>query len=275
VTLPDKQRIRSAFSRAATSYDSAATLQRAVCTRLLEALDATLAGTASPGRLLDAGCGTGYGSRLLAGRWPQAAVVAADFSTAMLAAARHQVPADRTFALADIEALPFAGAAFDGWWSSLTVQWCDPGRVLQEAARVLRPGGWLALSTLGSGTYGELRQAFATVDRHRHTLDFAAADRLGELAAAAGFQAIDVRQETLTLHYPDLKTLLGAVKAIGANALGSGRRPGMMGKAAWRALVAAYEAQRTAEGLPTTYDVRLVVARKGGGDGSAARYAKC
>ncbi len=260
MSLPDKQRIRATFARAAASYDAAAVLQREVCARLLARLDA--ATEPPPAHILDAGCGTGYGAGLLHARWPQAAIVAADFAATMAATTRRQAPAGTACAVADIEALPFADATFDLWWSSLTVQWCDAATVLAEAARVLRGDGRLALSTLGDGTFAELRTAFAAVDRHRHTLDFAAAERLAEAATAAGLHDVALARETLTLHYPDLKALLGAVKAIGANALGAGRRPGMMGKAAWQALAAAYERQRDADGLPASYDVILLTARK-------------
>ena len=253
---PEKHRIRSAFDRAAASYDAAAVLQRAVCERLLALR--TEAASETP-HILDAGCGTGYGARLLRERWPQARISAADFAASMAA----KTAADGIdCVLADIEALPFRPACFDGYWSSLTVQWCDSQRVLAEAARVLMPGGWLALSTLGEGTYAELRTAFSGVDRHQHTLDFSAADQLAEAARSAGLQQIKLHRETITLHYPDLKRLLGAVKAIGANALGPGRRTGMMGKTAWAALSAAYEFHRTAAGLPASYDVILLTGHK-------------
>ena len=114
-----------------------------------------------------------------------------------------------------------------------------------EAARVLRPQGQLALSTLGPGTYAELRRAFAGIDRHRHTLDFSEPARLAAAAEAAGFTDLRVTRRSITLHYPDLKALLGAVKAIGANALGASRRSGMMGRRPGRALSAAMKpAQR-------------------------------
>ena len=253
---PEKHRIRSAFDRAAASYDAAAVLQRAVCERLLATLPAP---TIATPQLLDAGCGTGYGARLLRRHWPAAHITAADFAASMAATAATEGAA---VAVADIEALPFRDASFDGFWSSLTVQWCDNGRVLNEAARVLRHDGWLALSTLGEGTYAELRTAFTGVDRHQHTLDFSAAEQLAEAARAAGLQQIKLHRETITLHYPDLKRLLGAVKAIGANALGPGRRTGMMGKAAWQTLTAAYENHRCSAGLPASYDVLLLTARR-------------
>lgn len=257
MNLPEKHRIRAAFSRAATTYDAAAVLQREVCRALLDALTATVGAPSSPADILDAGCGTGYGARLLAGQWPSARLVAADFAAAMAQKAAATAPA----CVADIESLPFRNRAFDLWWSSLTVQWCDPRRVLAEAVRVLRPHGRLALSTLGPGTYAELRQAFAGIDHHRHTLDFSEPAPLAAAAETAGLAQLQIVRRTITLHYPDLKTLLGAVKAIGANALGDGRRSGMMGKAAWQALSAAYEAQRTADGLPASYDVILLTAR--------------
>jgi malonyl-CoA O-methyltransferase len=256
MNLPEKHRIRAAFSRAATTYDAASVLQREVCHALLDALTTTA--TCRPADILDAGCGTGYGARLLASQWPSARLAAADFAATMAQKAASAAPA----CVADIEALPFRAAAFDLWWSSLTVQWCDAQRIFAEAARVLQPQGQLALSTLGPGTYAELRDAFAGIDRHRHTLDFSEPAPLTAAAEAAGFADLQVTRRAITLHYPDLKALLGAVKAIGANALGTGRRSGMMGKAAWQALTNAYEAQRTAEGLPASYDVILLTARK-------------
>lgn len=63
---PIKQRVRESLDRAAVTYDGAAVLQRRVCDRLLDGLSLT----GRPQRILDAGCGTGYGSRCLRQRWP-------------------------------------------------------------------------------------------------------------------------------------------------------------------------------------------------------------
>jgi malonyl-CoA O-methyltransferase len=252
---PIKPNIRAAFDRAAATYDAAAVVQRCVCDRLLAAFDPALG---APGRILDAGCGTGYGARLLRRQWPAAQISGVDFAPAMLARARH----DTDFCCAaDIEALPFAARHFDLWWSSLTLQWCDSGKVFAEAARVLGPAGRAAVSTLGPDTFHELRTAFAGVDRHRHTLPFNDAEAVGAALARAGFDSVTLRRERHTVHYPDLTTLLRAVKAIGANRVGAGARRGMMGRTAWRQVEAAYEAQREAAGLPASYDVILAYAK--------------
>jgi malonyl-CoA O-methyltransferase len=162
----------------------------------------------------------------------------------------------------DLEALPFNDHCFDLWWSSLTIQWCDAGIAFSEAARVLHPNGKLAVSTLGPGTFHELRTAFSSVDRYRHTLPFSDPATLHTTLQRAGFSGIELHQKTLTLYYPDLKTLLRAVKAIGANPVGAGARSGMMGRTAWQALEAAYEQHRTAAGLPASYDVILGYAER-------------
>lgn len=253
--LPPKPRVRDSFERAAASYDDAAVLQRQVCERLL----ADFAPDPEPGEIIDAGCGTGYGCRLLRARWPGVHITAVDFATTMLAVARDD--ADVCLA-ADIEALPCIAESFSAWWSNLTVQWCNTDQVLVEAQRVLRPGGRVALSTLGPDTFRELGEAFAGIDRHRHTLSFSEPAAIGDALARAGFSDISLHRQAIELHYPDLKTLLRAIKEIGANSVGEGARSGLLGRSAWQRVQAAYEEHRTPAGLPARYDVILAYARK-------------
>lgn len=254
-----KSRVRDSFDRAATTYDTAAVVQRRVCERLLDGGEASWAALPDAPGILDAGCGTGYGARLLRARWPAAAVTSVDFAPAMLAFARQ---ASDACCAADIERLPFAQARFDLWWSSLAIQWCHAATVFGEAARVLRRGGALAVSTLGPQTFAELDAAFAGVDAYRHTLPFGSPEAIGEALAHAGFTDIRLRRERHAVHYPDLKTLLRAVKAVGAHNVGAGARGGMMGRRTWQSVEAAYERHRSAAGLPASYDVILAYANK-------------
>src|SRR5574343_290380 len=208
MTRPSKARIRQSFERAAPTYDSAADIQRRICHRLIDMLP-----DVSAARLLDAGCGTGYALPLLRQRFPEAQPIGLDLSPAML---RHVAePCCRV--AADLEHLPLADASIDLFWSSLAVQWCDLPLVLSEARRILRPGGTLALASLGPATFHELRRAFAGVDEYRHTLGFHNTSEVQRMAAEAGFPALDVRSGTKMAHYADFKSLLRSVKATGAD----------------------------------------------------------
>ena len=196
-----KQRVQQAFDRAAPTYDGAAVLQRRVCDRLLAECDWE---DVPPKAILDAGCGTGYGACILRHRWPQARLTGVDFAPAMLEQADAVLDEGQ---VADIERLPFAAGSFDLWWSSLSIQWCDARTVLDEAARVLRPGGQLAVSTLCPETFAELRTAFSGVDGHRHTLAFNTPEIIAQAMKACGMNDIRLIRERHAVYYPDLKTL--------------------------------------------------------------------
>jgi malonyl-CoA O-methyltransferase len=247
-----KHAVRRSFDRAAGSYDAAANLQRRVCRLLLDAL-----ADPAPASILDAGCGTGYALGLLAGRWSGSRIVAADFAPAMVTSAGGGI-------CADIEALPFAGASFDLYWSSLSLQWCDEQRALCEAARVLAPGGRLAVSSLAAGTLAELDAAFAGTDRHRHVLEFLPAERLAAACTRAGFTSVQTVRHTLRFHHDSLAALLRELKALGANQVGTQRRPGLMGRRTWQTVERRYETLREAAGLPATFEVILCTASKPG-----------
>ena len=252
MTKPSKARIRLSFERAAPTYDSAAGIQRSICRDLLAGLPADL----QPARLLDAGCGTGYALPLLRTRFPAATLLALDLAPGMLqrvSAAPHRLAAD-------LEHLPLAAASIDLYWSSLAVQWCELPRVLAEARRVLRPGGQVALASLGPATFNELRHAFAGVDQYRHTLSFHTPAEVAAIAEDAGFTAVHVSADIKTAHYGDFKSMLRAVKAIGANQLGDGRRTNLMSRTAFAAAEAACETLRQPAGLPLTYDITTLAA---------------
>lgn len=99
-------------------------------------------------RVLDAGCGTGRAlPPLRAAVGPSGVVVAADLTPAMLAAAvqagRHR---DGQLLLADVTALPLRTESLDAaFGAGLIAHLPNPAENLRELARVVRPGGTLAL----------------------------------------------------------------------------------------------------------------------------------
>jgi SAM-dependent methyltransferase len=96
-------------------------------------------------RILDVGCGTGEISSRLAELFPASRVVGVDLLEGHLALARERFArlAPRlSFAQGDGYALAFADGAFDLAVCRHVLQAVpDPGRVVAEMARVVRPGG--------------------------------------------------------------------------------------------------------------------------------------
>ena len=260
-----KDEIRRAFDRAAATYDSAAAVQREICHRLADFAAPQPRSTEPVRRVLDAGCGTGYGLDLLARLCPQATLIALDFAPAMLArlAAAGPEHARPVPLCADLEALPLAGGSIDAVWSSLALQWCEPALALGEFARVLRPGGEAWLATLGPRTLWELRDAFATVDDAAHAIRFHPAEHWIAEAVAAGFEPIADDNFPVFAVAPALRQLLRDIKSIGAHSLGAQRRREPLGRAAWKVLETRYETHRRNDDLlPATYDLILLALRK-------------
>ncbi|MEN3331884.1 MAG: hypothetical protein V7641_1249 [Blastocatellia bacterium] len=99
---------------------------------------------------LDIGCGEGHNTRLLAERG--ARLCAIDIAEVFIAHARQaeqQAPLGIDYRVASAVDLPFADAAFDfatGFMSFMDIPETD--RVLAEAYRVLKPGGFLQFSIM-------------------------------------------------------------------------------------------------------------------------------
>jgi len=119
------------------------------------------------------------------------------------------------------------------------------------------------VATLGPRTLYELKAAFGQVDTARHVIEFHALDHWLATAKHTGFVIEHARQINHAATAPTLRGLLKDLKAIGAHAVGGGRRPKPLGKAAWRQLEATYETHRRPDGLlPATYDTLLFSLRK-------------
>lgn len=262
----ERSKVRLAFDRAADSYDAAAVLQRIVADRLAERLPQALA-LIKPERLpalrlLDAGCGTGYGGGLLKGRLPEACLIELDLAPAMVRATRSKRP-DALGVCADMTALPLTDGCLDLVWSSLALQWLGDGRqAFADIARCLKPGGVLQFASLGPATLWELNHAFADVDDYRHVNRFAPVEALSASLAAAGFDDIQLTSENVVMPYDDLSGVVRDLKAIGARRVLENGVPGLMGKSRWQQAAARYDSLRQDGKLPATYEAIYGLARK-------------
>jgi len=109
-------------------------------------------------RVLDAACGEGYGSALLAGT--ASSVTGVDLSTESVEHARGRYQASNLeFQAADCLDLPFEADRFDCIVSFETLEHlADHDGLLREFRRVLRPGGFLLLSSPDKAIYSEKLQ---------------------------------------------------------------------------------------------------------------------
>jgi len=209
----DKRQVRRAFAAAASRYDDLAGLQRQVGERLLSRLPQVL----SRGRLVDLGCGTGWCARQLQCRYPDFSLVLVDLAEPMLHQARRRL-GKAVYLCADAEHLPLASESVALLVSNLALQWCHrPERAIAEMIRVLRPGGWLLVSTFATGTLEELRQAWRQVDDYSHVNTFVDAEFLAKVLRDSAVRRHRVQFETLRCRYPSLLQLFRELKGIGAH----------------------------------------------------------
>ncbi|MGB0360482.1 MAG: malonyl-ACP O-methyltransferase BioC [Endozoicomonas sp.] len=247
-----KQRVARNFSRAANSYDDAAFLQKHVAMR-------TMLGLPKRGdvkTVLDMGSGTGTYSVVLAERYSSAQVTGLDLSMGMLQFSQQQHASINRihWCSGDIESLPFISDSVDLIFSNLAIQWCSLEQVLYEAFRVLRSGGQFVFSTLVNGSLEELNTSWSRVGE---------SGRVNKLSEFTELQKIInnsmLHQKTLSLkaevvYYPDVPTILKALKALGVNTVLNGT-PRLFTRRKLNAFKSAYETLRMPAGLPLTYQV--------------------
>ena len=117
--------------------------------RTWESLARGFAGLVRTGEVLDVGAGDGTVAELIAPRCR--GYVCLDLSPKLLAAARARLPAAAPVSLVrgDMHALPFADERFELVLLFNVLAYADdPARALEEAQRVIRPGGELVVVTL-------------------------------------------------------------------------------------------------------------------------------
>lgn len=127
---------------------------------------------ASNARVLDIGCGTGYGTAELAQRAQSATGV--DLAPDAIAYARQHYPLpNTTYLLASATALPFPAASFDLITAFEVIEHLEDWReLLSEARRLLHPGGVFLVSTPNALYYGESRASEGPNPFHAHEFQF-------------------------------------------------------------------------------------------------------
>ncbi|MFV1993264.1 MAG: malonyl-ACP O-methyltransferase BioC [Acidiferrobacterales bacterium] len=251
----NSKKLRRRFASAAKTYDEAAVLQREVADRLLERLEYI---KQVPQVILDVGCGTGYCTRLLAKKYPQAFVAGFDITHPMLIRANNKRRWFRrgpAYVTADAHIIPVKSNSVDLIFSNLVLQWCDQASVFNEFARVLKPGGLVMFSTFGPDTLMELRMAWASVDDNQHVHDFLDMHNIGDDLVHVKLSEPVMDKETIILTYQTVAGMLKDLRQIGANNAVKNRFTGLTGKNRFASFTDAYKKLAVANLIPASYEI--------------------
>jgi SAM-dependent methyltransferase len=163
----------------------------------------------TPGvRLLDVACGAGLAVRHAAGRGATPAGI--DASAALVRIARDRTPG-ADLRVGSMFALPWADGSFDAV-TSINGIWGGCEEALDEAHRVLRPGGMIGISFWGDGPPNDLREAFKAIARHSPDASFHGMKRLNRIATpgvaeamlrGSGFDVLERGSRVSTIEWPD------------------------------------------------------------------------
>jgi demethylmenaquinone methyltransferase / 2-methoxy-6-polyprenyl-1,4-benzoquinol methylase len=216
------------FARIARRYDAMNTVMTfGQDARWRRCVARALDGLAPTARVLDVGTGTGRLAHAIQNRQPGVQVVGVDFTLPML----ERAPRSLALAAADALSLPFGEAQFDAVVSGFVVRnLSDLELGLAEQARVLRPGGLLAiLETTPGPSIWPVSAVYRFYFRHVVPL-------IGRLLAGDAAAYTYLPESTLRFTAPDrLADLLQRQRlvelrirrfAFGGVAITLGRKPG-------------------------------------------------
>src|SRR5688572_7013845 len=181
-----RERKRAAFEEAAERYDATRSgYPDELISRLVENAQ-LIAGS----RVLEVGCGTGQLARSLVGRGVN--IIAIDPAPSMIAVAQHRLSSDSVeFRITNFEAFEATDSAFDLIVSATAFHWVDPRIAWTKSARLLRPGGWLALLSTGEEYDAPVGEKVLELYR-RNTSGSEWAEKLSEEEAALQEQSLDI-----------------------------------------------------------------------------------
>lgn len=250
------------FSNAARTYDSAAVLQRGIAERLL-ALAHRHMPTADLNEVwADLGCGTGYLTQRLQSRHG-GSLWGIDLSHAMLQQARQRCSSNVHWVQANACTLPFVANTIDRFYSSLALQWAgDLSVVLAHLYRVLKPGGWLAMTTLNAQTLHELDQVQKAAGGQLSGHRFATAASIIATVQAANFHVHAHQVQDFIRYHPSVHTLMRDLKRLGAQSRPEASPEGLKGRQWLRALEHHACSIMQPEGMPARYATHFLILQK-------------
>jgi len=186
---------------------------------VLVALFAKL-GVGSATRFLDIACGSGFAVRLADAMGATAAGL--DASADLIGVARERTPT-ADLRVGSMYELPWSDAAFDVA-VSINGIWGGNEAALEEAFRVLRPGGLIGLSFWGTGPPLDVKTFFLIFaihapDAHRNSMrqlnNISAPGVAEAMLAESGFTVLERGGRTSVIEWPDAEIAWRAISSLG------------------------------------------------------------
>ncbi|MBI4825316.1 MAG: malonyl-ACP O-methyltransferase BioC [Nitrospirae bacterium] len=219
-----KDKIESAFSQAAKTYDTYADVQKESASRLMLLLEHI-----DPASILEVGGATGNYTIRLAERFPEASITSVDFSRAMIDVAMTKIyeKPNVRFICKDAEKLlSETGEMYDLITSNAALQWFnDINNSVRNIKKLLAPQGTLIFSVFGPQTFNELSGALDHLYGRQVTIPAHSFSQKDDLLSMLNdiFDSVVLEEVNLTRKYASTFDLLRHIKKTGA----TGGRPSL------------------------------------------------
>jgi SAM-dependent methyltransferase len=170
--------------------------------------------------LLDVACGSGLAVRVADGMGAEVAGI--DAAAELVAVANERTPT-ADLRVGSMFELPWGDDRFDAVLSVNGI-WGGCEAALDEAYRVLRPGGLVAISFWGQGPPLDIREAFKVFaflapEQHRGSMrrlnDIATPGIAEAMLEASGFSVLERGRRVSTIEWPDADIAWRALSSVG------------------------------------------------------------
>ncbi|MDF3048055.1 MAG: bioC [Candidatus Midichloriaceae bacterium] len=204
-----KQKIKSRFNAASSSYESVSSVQKE-CAQILAAKTLEFARGFVPNSVLDLGAGTGYATEAMLKYYPDASYTLNDIAPSMLEMAQTKFP-KFGFCLGDMEEIDFG--MHDLIIANLSLQWLSDLEAfllkLNKSAKVV------VCSCLLKGTFAEWEELFCYYSTPSPLKDYPTEKEISELLTAIdGY--IEVKD--FSVAFENAKSFMKYLSNLGASA---------------------------------------------------------
>lgn len=262
----NKETVNRHFTQAAADYERYAQVQKKMAIELI----LKTRNLKNVQRILEIGCGTGYLTKLVATRFPDAEILATDISAGMLKEAQKNLadyPQIR-YALVDGENLTLLGQ-YDLIISNAVFQWfTNYKNAFSGMYQNLKTGGHLFYTTFGPLTFCELQRAFQRAYEKNKIVgawqsgpEFYDLEVWEDWLQKVGFRGHCTEKKYIE-YFPSVREFLRSVKKVGANNASQGNHT-LINRKVMLDMIASYKAMyEERERIQATYQAIYGVARK-------------